>query len=370
MSANTTKPQEAVVPTLRYYNVAAAIDWLCKAFGFEKHLVVHADDSSVRYAELIFGNSMITLGPVEGSGLGEVMAQPADTGGTQSCYLFVTDAAAHCDRAKAAGAEILLGIDDAHSNGRGYSCRDFEGHVWNFGTYDLWRRQLAQPAGASRRFAERGGKLRRWAMATASLIAATAAVVVLGRVPDVSDASGLGLRSNATASAGEAAARALVQPDLFAREREGTSRGFSAVSDHLSRERDAREVAVAPVIDVEHLANSSGDALARAETERALEDAQQQLARERSAREEVQRGAQEVRERLSLAERTIEAVQKQLAAERNARQTAEIATEEARQKLARERGAKDAAERALMEAHSRARHAAARRPPAHALKTP
>jgi len=370
MSANTTKPQEAVVPTLRYYNVAAAIDWLCKAFGFEKHLVVHADDSSVRYAELIFGNSMITLGPVEGSGLGEVMAQPADTGGTetQSCYLFVTDAAAHCDRAKAAGAEILLGIDDAHSNGRGYSCRDFEGHVWNFGTYDLWRRQLAQPAGASRRFAERGGKLRRWAMATASLIAATAAVVVLGRVPDVSDASGLGLRSNATASAGEAAARALVQPDLFAREREGTSRGFSAVSDHLSRERDAREVAVAPVIDVEHLANSSGDALARAETERALEDAQQQLARERSAREEVQRGAQEVRERLSLAERTIEAVQEQLAAERNARQTAEIATEEARQKLARERGAKDAAERALMEAHSRARHAAARRPPAHALR--
>jgi uncharacterized glyoxalase superfamily protein PhnB len=22
--------------------------------------------------------------------------------------------------------------------GRGYSCRDSEGHLWNFGTYDPW----------------------------------------------------------------------------------------------------------------------------------------------------------------------------------------------------------------------------------------
>jgi len=58
MSANITKPQGTVVSTLRYCNVAAAIDWLCNAFGFEKHFVVRADDGSVRYAELISGNSM------------------------------------------------------------------------------------------------------------------------------------------------------------------------------------------------------------------------------------------------------------------------------------------------------------------------
>ena len=39
MSANITKPQGTVVSTLRYCNVAAAIDWLCNAFGFEKHFV-------------------------------------------------------------------------------------------------------------------------------------------------------------------------------------------------------------------------------------------------------------------------------------------------------------------------------------------
>ena len=43
---------------------------------------------------------------------------------------------------------VVFDIDDEHSNGRGYSCRDPEGHVWNFGTYDPWKRQLA-PAGGS-----------------------------------------------------------------------------------------------------------------------------------------------------------------------------------------------------------------------------
>jgi len=96
------------------------------------------------------------------------MTQPADTGGaeTQICYLFVADAAAHCAKAKAAGAEIVLDIEDADSNGRGYSCRDLEGHVWNFGTYDRGGGGLRQPARragpppAARRAAEVGHRGR------------------------------------------------------------------------------------------------------------------------------------------------------------------------------------------------------------------
>src|SRR6202162_4280916 len=128
MAIDVIEPERALVPTLRYSDVAAAIDWLCNAFGFEKHLVVSGDDGAVRYAELTFGSGMIMLGPVEDSGLDKFMTQPADTGGaeTQICYLFVADAAAHCARAKAAGAEIVLDIEDADSNGRGYSCRDLE----------------------------------------------------------------------------------------------------------------------------------------------------------------------------------------------------------------------------------------------------
>jgi len=52
--------------------------------------------------------------------------------------VIVDDADKHCARAVAAGAEILLPLEDADYGGRGYSCRDPEGHVWNFGTYDPW----------------------------------------------------------------------------------------------------------------------------------------------------------------------------------------------------------------------------------------
>jgi uncharacterized glyoxalase superfamily protein PhnB len=41
-------------------------------------------------------------------------------------------------RAKAAGAEIVMEIEDQDYGGRLYSCRDPEGHLWNFGTYDPW----------------------------------------------------------------------------------------------------------------------------------------------------------------------------------------------------------------------------------------
>ena len=55
MNASVQQPvRGTVVPTLRYRDVPAAIDWLCTAFGFEKHLVVAGDDGSVRYAQLIY----------------------------------------------------------------------------------------------------------------------------------------------------------------------------------------------------------------------------------------------------------------------------------------------------------------------------
>jgi uncharacterized glyoxalase superfamily protein PhnB len=52
--------------------------------------------------------------------------------------LIASDADAIYARAKAAGAEILLDIKDEDYGGRGFTCRDREGHIWNFGTYDPW----------------------------------------------------------------------------------------------------------------------------------------------------------------------------------------------------------------------------------------
>ena len=51
---------------------------------------------------------------------------------------MVPDADAHHVRARAAGTTILKPLADASYGGRGYTCSDRDGHVWEFGTYDPW----------------------------------------------------------------------------------------------------------------------------------------------------------------------------------------------------------------------------------------
>lgn len=129
-----------IIPCLRYRDALAAIDWLCDAFGFEKR-AVHADGRIVHHAQLTFGNGMIMLGSADAvSEWGRLIAQPEEVGmrETQSPCVIVAEVDAHYARAKAAGAVIVIDISDQDYGGRGYSCRDPEGHLWWFGSYDPW----------------------------------------------------------------------------------------------------------------------------------------------------------------------------------------------------------------------------------------
>lgn len=130
----------AMVPCLRYRDAPAAIAWLCKVFGFEQHAVYPGEGNTIAHAELSFGNGMIMLGSIHDNAYGKLMKQPDEIGGcqTQTVYVIVSDADAVYRRAKSAGAEIVMDIKDEDYGGRGFTCRDLEGHVWSFGTYDPW----------------------------------------------------------------------------------------------------------------------------------------------------------------------------------------------------------------------------------------
>ena len=142
MSNLAKNTRATVIPCLRYRDAPAAIEWLCENFGFEKQLVVPNDDGTIAHAQLSFGNGMIMLGSVleVETEFGRLIKQPDEIGGveTQSAYVVVSDADAIYTLAKAAGAEIVIEIKDEDYGGRGFSCRDLEGHLWNFGTYDPW----------------------------------------------------------------------------------------------------------------------------------------------------------------------------------------------------------------------------------------
>jgi uncharacterized glyoxalase superfamily protein PhnB len=140
MPTNPKNTVSTVIPAMRYRDANAAIEWFCKAFGFEKHLVVPGENGTVAHAQLTFGNGMIMLGSAREDEFGQWVKLPREIGGigTQSAYVIVEDADAHYARAKAAGAEIVMEVEDQDYGGRLYSCLDPEGHLWSFGTYDPW----------------------------------------------------------------------------------------------------------------------------------------------------------------------------------------------------------------------------------------
>ena len=140
MSKTETRGVATITPSLRYHDAPAAIAWLCRAFGFEKHLVVAGDDGIVHHAQLTYGNGMLMLGSKQKTEYDKLQKTARDVGGvgTVCICVLVPDADLHYQQAVSAGAEVVTAIADQDYGGRGYGCRDLEGNLWYFGTYNPW----------------------------------------------------------------------------------------------------------------------------------------------------------------------------------------------------------------------------------------
>lgn len=140
MNTLSKETRSTIIPTLRYRNASAAIHWLCEAFGFEKHLVVAGEGDEIAHAQLVFGNGMIMLGSARNDDFGKLQQPLASIEQTvaQSPYIIVTDVDAHYQQAIANGARVEREPEDQPQGGRLYTCRDPEGNLWNFGSYDPW----------------------------------------------------------------------------------------------------------------------------------------------------------------------------------------------------------------------------------------
>ncbi len=121
----------AIVPSLVYKDPWAALDWLEKAFGFERAMVITDQDGVLAHSEMRLGEALIYVSREWTSDV----ASPTALGGknTQTIHLHIKDGIdAHCAHAKAAGAEILIEPQDQFYGDRTYRVRDCEGHVWAF----------------------------------------------------------------------------------------------------------------------------------------------------------------------------------------------------------------------------------------------
>ena len=375
----------SIAAAMRYRDVAAASDWLCAAFGFQKHFVASSETGVVHYAQLTFGHAMLMLAPVRDTPLAKYMKQPDEIGGaeTQSCYLLVSDADAHYARAKASGAEIILDIQDDEFGGRSYACCDPEGHIWNFGTYDPWQgkrvgAQHAQLAGS------RSRAIKRRPLVIGLLATMVVSVVVAGGIYGALGPGQRALEAGAKEAEERAVRAAQVRLNRQSRAREAAEHAAQEAKEQLGRELTARETAERAAeqaakrmeeersarVDAESFVREARQELdrmrdakdaerqqglgrereARELAERNAEQARQLATEEHSAREAVERTAREIGEQLEreraareATERDVEQYRRQASEQQGAREAAEHAANEAREQLSRERSAKNAA---------------------------
>jgi uncharacterized glyoxalase superfamily protein PhnB len=136
MEGTVMDPSERVgdvYPSLTYDDAPAAVEWLCRAFGFTRRLVVPGPDERIVHSELTLGGAVVMVSsPKPEAG----RVGPRNLSGTSHALsIRIEDPDAHYQRAKAAGAVILRELEDEEYGSRGYMAKDLEGHVWYFGTY-------------------------------------------------------------------------------------------------------------------------------------------------------------------------------------------------------------------------------------------
>lgn len=143
---NRSVPTDTVLPHVFYQDVASAIAWLTKTFGFAEHYR-HGDPAGpVSGAQLHLGSSVIMLKRAR-----PLCQSPKQLGyGTQSLTIFVEDVDAHYQRTKAAGAKIVEDLNESVYGERQYGVEDLDGHHWLFSQHardlspDEWGAKIAQ----------------------------------------------------------------------------------------------------------------------------------------------------------------------------------------------------------------------------------
>lgn len=135
-----------IASAVYYDDAAAAIEWLCRAFGFEVRVKIEGEGGRIEHSELMYGEGMVMVGQ---AGKEAFRQSPRSVNGanTQNMMLFVDDADAHCAHARANGAKIVkepttTDYGEDWWTDRGYECADLESHHWWF--YQRLREQAGK----------------------------------------------------------------------------------------------------------------------------------------------------------------------------------------------------------------------------------
>lgn len=115
-----------------YKDPKAALRFLEAAFGFELTLLIEDEAGNLAHSQMNWGDSLVMVG----NEWTEEHRSPASIGGlmTQTVHIQIPPGEGtvdeHCERARRAGAVILVEPETQFYGDRTYRCKDPEGHIW------------------------------------------------------------------------------------------------------------------------------------------------------------------------------------------------------------------------------------------------
>jgi uncharacterized glyoxalase superfamily protein PhnB len=115
MQSNRSMPRSTVIPVLTYPDVDAAVDWLCKVFGFTLRLRI--------------GNHRAQLNVGDGA---VAVAEGSAGAGLDSVMVRVEDVDAHHARSLEHSARVLGPPTEYPYGERQYTVEDLAGRRWTF----------------------------------------------------------------------------------------------------------------------------------------------------------------------------------------------------------------------------------------------
>lgn len=116
MLKNRSMPQSVIIPEIPYPDVPAAVEWLCRSFGFSERLRIGS-----HRCQLTFGQ-------------GDVVVMHADRASLPqySIMVRISHIEEHLSRAAQEGARIINPLADYPYGERQYTAEDLAGHRWTF----------------------------------------------------------------------------------------------------------------------------------------------------------------------------------------------------------------------------------------------
>ena len=139
----------SLTPYLAVEDASKAIEFYKEAFGAEETVRMPGSDGKIAHAELQIGDSKLMLSdPMPQSSV----RPPSERGGTTaSIFMYVDDADATFDQATAAGADVVMQLEDMFWGDRFGTLSDPFGHVWSIATHkeDLSEEEMAERSKAA-----------------------------------------------------------------------------------------------------------------------------------------------------------------------------------------------------------------------------